>query len=145
MAIRREFGEEALNTLGLADSERRRVEKNLEKLFAAGETLYTGYVDDDRNTDNAWIETTAVLFHDEEGAALNEFRLSAGDDATAVQWTMVRLHREAWPGARHKPKGQARLPRRRRTRRALFSLLSLRLSRSARSRRCTRATPTGCR
>lgn len=29
--------------------------------------VYKGYVDDPRNTDNAWMETVAVNFHDESG------------------------------------------------------------------------------
>lgn len=29
--------------------------------------VYKGYVDDPRNTDNAWMETVAVNFHDEKG------------------------------------------------------------------------------
>lgn len=29
--------------------------------------IYAGYVDDPRNTDNAWMETVAVNFHDETG------------------------------------------------------------------------------
>ena len=29
--------------------------------------VYRGYVDDPRNTDNAWMETVAVNFHDETG------------------------------------------------------------------------------
>ena len=29
--------------------------------------LYAGYVDDPRNTDNAWMETVAVNFHDDTG------------------------------------------------------------------------------
>jgi len=29
--------------------------------------VYKGYVDDPRNTDNAWMETVAVNFHDELG------------------------------------------------------------------------------
>lgn len=88
-AIRREFGEEALNTLELEGAERSRVEENLRTLFDSGETIYTGYVNDERNTDNAWVETTAMLFHDNDGAALSEFHLSAGDEVTSVQWTMV--------------------------------------------------------
>ena len=31
--------------------------------------VYKGYVDDPRNTDNAWMETVAVNFHDETGTA----------------------------------------------------------------------------
>lgn len=29
--------------------------------------VFKGYVDDPRNTDNAWMETVAVNFHDESG------------------------------------------------------------------------------
>lgn len=29
--------------------------------------VYKGYVDDPRNTDNSWMETVAVNFHDESG------------------------------------------------------------------------------
>lgn len=29
--------------------------------------VYKGYVDDPRNTDNSWMETVAVNFHDETG------------------------------------------------------------------------------
>ena len=47
--------------------------------------VYRGYVDDPRNTDNAWMETTAFHFHcpPELGAVL---QLRQGDDAKAVVW-----------------------------------------------------------
>lgn len=32
--------------------------------------VYRGYVDDPRNTDNAWMETEAVNYHDETGKYL---------------------------------------------------------------------------
>ena len=37
--------------------------------------IYKGYSDDPRNTDNAWIETRAVNFHDEDGHILNNFKI----------------------------------------------------------------------
>lgn len=37
--------------------------------------VYKGYVDDPRNTDNAWMETVAVNFHDDLGI-LNIFPFS---------------------------------------------------------------------
>ncbi len=40
--------------------------------------VYRGYVDDPRNTDNAWMETVACNFHDETGEALVAFKLHAG-------------------------------------------------------------------
>ena len=43
-------------------------------------------MDDPRNTDNSWMETVAVNFHDDTGSAFNKIPLKAGDDAKAVQW-----------------------------------------------------------
>lgn len=51
-----------------------------------GTEVYCGYVDDPRNTDNAWIETTAHNFHDENGVILEHMRFEAGDDAQNVRW-----------------------------------------------------------
>ena len=32
--------------------------------------MYAGYVDDPRNTDNAWMETVVFNFHDDTGSTL---------------------------------------------------------------------------
>ena len=40
--------------------------------------VYRGYVDDPRNTDNAWMETVAVNFHDATGDSVSKFKLHAG-------------------------------------------------------------------
>ena len=48
------------------DEEKFRTQQLCEELFAPDEYrgyLYRGYVDDARNTDNAWIETTVMSFH----------------------------------------------------------------------------------
>lgn len=52
----------------------------------------SGYVDDPRNTDHAWIETTAFNFHDESGAILNDIKFEAGDDARNVKWLQIDQH-----------------------------------------------------
>ena len=64
--------------------------------------MYRGYVDDPRNTDNAWMETVVLNFHDEAGTAvarcltlscsvlimaLSRFPLQAGDDAKVLSAT----------------------------------------------------------
>lgn len=56
--LKREFTEEALD--GIDDNA-------LEELWKNGVELYRGYVDDPRNTDNSWMETVVVNFHDSEG------------------------------------------------------------------------------
>ena len=40
--------------------------------------IYRGYVDDPRNTDNAWMETIAMNFHDGHGDSVAKFKLHAG-------------------------------------------------------------------
>ena len=40
--------------------------------------MYSGYVDDPRNTDNAWMETVVYNFHDETGEYVGQLQLRAG-------------------------------------------------------------------
>ncbi|KAJ1520177.1 hypothetical protein ONE63_004391 [Megalurothrips usitatus] len=81
--LRREFLEEAMNVL--QDPGR---EKLVGDLFSSGgDVVYRGYVDDPRNTDNAWMETVASHFHDEKGDGVAALPLEAGDDAVGVRWT----------------------------------------------------------
>ena len=65
----REFGEEAGN--------------NLDKYVSDSIEIYTGYVDDPRNTDNSWMETACYHIHLGD-ASLD---LVAGDDAGKAKWT----------------------------------------------------------
>ncbi|PIC46828.1 hypothetical protein B9Z55_006394 [Caenorhabditis nigoni] len=78
--LQREFTEEAMN--GNIDKD------SLKELWSDGKELYRGYVDDPRNTDNAWMETVVFNFHDSNGL-LKNVDLQAGDDATALRWIRV--------------------------------------------------------
>lgn len=51
--------------------------------------MYSGYVDDPRNTDSAWMETVAYNFHDDTGSIVGDLNLCAGDDAGKVKWMDV--------------------------------------------------------
>ncbi|XP_043201828.1 ADP-ribose pyrophosphatase, mitochondrial-like [Amphibalanus amphitrite] len=95
-AVQREFREEALNALEASPERRRELECQVAAVFAAGKPVYQGYVDDPRNTDNAWMETEAFNFHDETGEAVGAFPLQAGDDAGAVRWTDVSAETELY-------------------------------------------------
>ncbi|XP_014237368.1 putative nudix hydrolase 6 [Trichogramma pretiosum] len=86
VTLRREFMEEAMNTLEKSVEELKIVEKTIETFFSNGEEIYKGYVDDPRNTDNAWMETIVFNFHDASGKIVGNFNLQAGDDATKVKW-----------------------------------------------------------
>jgi ADP-ribose pyrophosphatase len=59
--------------------------------FSSAETLYQGYVDDPRNTDNAWFETTALHAH-LTGSAASQTPTGM-DDAEDARW--VRLDQDA--------------------------------------------------
>ena len=87
VTVRREFAEEAGNHL--ADPVlHARFEQLSARLFSSGQVVYRGYVDDPRNTDKSWMETTAIHFHcDAEMGAL--LPLHAGDDAADVTWLDV--------------------------------------------------------
>jgi ADP-ribose pyrophosphatase len=84
--LKREFMEEAMNSLETCKSDNDQHEKFIDKFFSKHDQIYAGYVDDPRNTDNAWMETIAYNFHDETGEFVGNLQLSAGDDAASVQW-----------------------------------------------------------
>ncbi|CAL9693760.1 unnamed protein product [Knipowitschia caucasica] len=68
LTLQREFSEEALNSLVIPTGDKTKLHERITKLFKSpGFEVYKGYVDDPRNTDNAWMETVAVNFHDESG------------------------------------------------------------------------------
>lgn len=88
--LKREFGEEAFNSLQKSNAEKKELEKQLHKLFSQEHlVIYKGYVDDPRNTDNAWLETEAVNYHDETGEIMDNLTLEAGDDAGKVKWVDI--------------------------------------------------------
>ncbi|MCL4137255.1 UNVERIFIED_CONTAM: hypothetical protein GTU68_030782 [Idotea baltica] len=86
--LQREFLEEALNSHEMGDLDKEKAKEDLKQLFSKeGTEIYCGYVDDPRNTDNAWMETVAYNFHEDEAdGALHQLKLTAGDDAQAVKW-----------------------------------------------------------
>lgn len=87
--LMREFMEEALNFLEKDDCERKTLQDSITEFFAKGDEIYKGYVDDPRNTDNAWMETVAINFHDEDSRVVGKLALKAGDDARNVRWMDV--------------------------------------------------------
>ena len=82
----REFAEEALNSGEKNAEEVEEARAKLQELFSGGQEVYRGLVDDRRNTDNAWMETTCFLFHDPSGHVFDQVPLEAGDDAVGVAW-----------------------------------------------------------
>lgn len=74
-------GEEVSETL----SRELREETGVTLDMGQGRLIYRGYVDDRRNTDHAWMETTAKHLHLCPEIA-EQMNLKAGDDARAVRW-----------------------------------------------------------
>lgn len=86
LTLKREFMEEALNSIEKTPEQLKIINDSINKLFLNGEEIYKGYVDDPRNTDNSWMETCAMNFHDDDSSVTNEILLEAGDDASKVKW-----------------------------------------------------------
>jgi len=86
--VKREFKEEAGN---VAPEERAGFDEMIDVLFGSGRVVYRGYVDDPRNTDNAWIETTAFHFHCSKELG-ERLPLMAGDDAAKCIWLDIGEH-----------------------------------------------------
>lgn len=84
--LMREFMEEALNVLDKDDAEKKTLRASIANFFVKGDEIYKGYVDDPRNTDNAWMETVAINFQDEDSSIVGKLALEAGDDARSVRW-----------------------------------------------------------
>lgn len=74
--------------------------QRFEKFFNEGDEVYKGYIDDRRNTDNAWTESIAYNFHDNNGSIVGALKLHAGDDAVGVRWVDVTPDMELY--ASHK-------------------------------------------
>lgn len=90
LTLKREFGEETMASMELSPEEHRQLMCNLDHVFSDGVLVYSGYVDDIRNTDHAWMETVCVNFHDDSGTAFSKFKLRSGDDAGDVAWKEYR-------------------------------------------------------
>lgn len=65
-------------------------EAGLDLDMSKAKKVYEGYVDDPRNTDNAWMETAAYHLHLTPEEAENSI-VVAGDDATDVKWMPIDL------------------------------------------------------
>lgn len=62
--------------------------RGVELDFSTGKTVFEGYADDSRNTDNAWMETTVMHLHlsPEQARAVT---IEPGSDADAADWVPV--------------------------------------------------------
>jgi len=66
-------------------------QKLTDKLFKDdGKVVYEGYVDDPRNTDNAWMETSTYHFHCPDGLGA-KLPLNAVDDASKSKVTWLNI------------------------------------------------------
>ncbi|XP_070175133.1 transient receptor potential cation channel subfamily M member-like 2 [Littorina saxatilis] len=83
------FTLEALGSLMDDPKSKANIDAKLKTLSEKGATLYQGYADDARNTDNAWLETCVVNYHDDTGDILYNFDLRAGQGTSAVSWLTV--------------------------------------------------------
>lgn len=85
-----EFLEEALATQEGNPALTTDLVEQVKQLFSAGGRLiYAGYVDDPRNTDEAWMESTVYHFHINDPTLAAALPLMGGDDACDAKWIPV--------------------------------------------------------
>ena len=69
------------------DHEKHVINKALDVVMAKGVEIYSGFVEDPRMTDQAWIETTLMCFHDADNT-LAPLPLRPGSNRYGtVKWT----------------------------------------------------------
>ncbi|CAH3020103.1 unnamed protein product, partial [Porites evermanni] len=61
------------------------LETRLRKIIQTSKEVYKGYLDDPRNTDNAWMETVTMNFHDETRETLGDFEF---EEKTGVDYNV---------------------------------------------------------
>ncbi|XP_008474753.2 ADP-ribose pyrophosphatase, mitochondrial-like [Diaphorina citri] len=87
---RKEFLEEALNASNMTAKESKSILKHLETVMDDNcHFVYRGYMKDERNTDNAWVEGAVTTVHDKKGEHFMALPLSPGDGAEDVKWLIV--------------------------------------------------------
>ncbi len=79
-----EYGDSITKTLSKELEE----EAGIRMDWSGAKEIYNGYVDDPRNTDNAWMETSVAHIHLDNEIA-NKLKMEAGDDAVDVGWHEV--------------------------------------------------------
>ncbi|CAF2972246.1 unnamed protein product [Rotaria sp. Silwood2] len=85
--LQREFQEETLNFPDLDELSKHNLLASIKDIFEnGGIRIYCGYVDDPRNTDNSWMETTAYNFHDGNNEHLALINVHGGSDASSAFW-----------------------------------------------------------
>jgi ADP-ribose pyrophosphatase len=85
-------GEDALSTRNRELSEELSMSETALAHPLYESTVFQGYIDDPRNTDNAWLETTAIHTHLAFDVA-EKMNLKAGDDATDYAWVKISEER----------------------------------------------------
>ncbi|KAK3749589.1 hypothetical protein QZH41_019730 [Actinostola sp. cb2023] len=59
------------------------------RFYAEKNWVLRGYVDNERNTDNAWMETMITNFHDDTGEIFGNVQFAAKDDVCSMAWLVV--------------------------------------------------------
>lgn len=88
--LKREFTEEAQHNREADPEMTQELISKFNELFdGGGREVFVGYVNDPRNTDNAWMETVCVHFHIKDPVLAKGLKLLGGDDAVSARWLTV--------------------------------------------------------
>uniref|UniRef100_A0A8D8TB01 ADP-ribose pyrophosphatase, mitochondrial n=1 Tax=Cacopsylla melanoneura TaxID=428564 RepID=A0A8D8TB01_9HEMI len=97
----KEFMDEALNASNMTERERKLLAKHMSDGYDEhAHFISRGYIDDCRNTDNAWLEGTCSGILDKDGHFSICLDLKPGDGAEDVKWLIA--HRDMTMPRNHK-------------------------------------------
>ena len=82
-ALKREFSEDALGSIDMERDDKGNIKTMIKEHLALGIAVYKGYVDDPRNTDNAWVESHSINYHDSLGTSFANFPLRGSKSGEA--------------------------------------------------------------
>jgi ADP-ribose pyrophosphatase len=74
--------------------------KMVEKMLQRSEVIFQGYMEDPRNTDNAWVETKISHIH-ATGSTMQNIYLMASTDPNVVQVSWAVVHKRMNLYAQH--------------------------------------------
>nr|CAB3267284.1 transient receptor potential cation channel subfamily M member 2-like [Phallusia mammillata] len=87
----REFQEEVVcGNPNMNEEDQNELKRKIANFFkTSGSEIFRGYCDDHRNTDNSWIETVAINFHDDSGEVIGNLSVSPGYEAKGAKWKRI--------------------------------------------------------
>lgn len=100
-AARSLYGEEdSIDFKEMSDEQKEKITKAVKDFFVRWDSIHEGYMDDPRNTDNSWVETFDLDFHDSSGETVAALKLNPEYAPSEPHWRRLYGERILYPSQR---------------------------------------------